>query len=184
MAVRHLVQQGHREIAIITGPRELANARLRLEGYKKALQEVGISPNERTIVEGRFDEDSGYSRAKELLALTPRPTALFVTNGLMTQGCLRAIGESGLQFPAEIALVAFDDLDWFKLTRPTITAVRQPAYDLGAVGARMLLDRISGKLVGKPRRKILKVHLIYRDSSRHQIAPHQSSVHCVHPNVA
>jgi LacI family transcriptional regulator len=170
-AAKHLIAQGHRDIAIITGPSALDNARLRLQGYKKALQEVGITPNERTIVEGRFDAESGYDGTRKLLALTPRPTALFVTNGLMTSGCLRAINESGVQFPGELSLVAFDDLDWFALTRPAITAVRQPAYDLGAVAARMLLSRVSGKLVGRPRRKILSVHLEVRDSSRYQIEP-------------
>jgi LacI family transcriptional regulator len=175
-AVKHLIAQGHRDIAIITGPRTLYTVGLRLKGYRKALQEAGITPIERAIVEGRSDAASGYEAARKFLALTPRPTALFVSTGRMTSGCLRAINESGVRIPTELALVSFDDLDWFVVTRPTITAVRQPAYELGVEAAKMLLARISGKLVGSSRRKILRVQLEVRDSSRYQIGPSQSGV--------
>jgi LacI family transcriptional regulator len=165
-AVAHLVESGHRRIGIITGPHELVNARMRLEGYERALEQHGIEIDRELIREGRFDIESGYEQAKGLLSLQDPPTAVFVSNGLMTMGCLQAVYESGIRYPDELAIVGFDDLKWFSHTRPQISAVAQPAYDLGATAGDLLLKRISGKLTGPPRRQILGTHLEIRDSSQ------------------
>lgn len=162
-AVSHLLDQGHRRIGIITGPLHLINARLRLAGYKKALEGRRVALKEDLVAEGRFDIESGYLQAKGLLNLSPRPTALFICNGLMTEGCLSAVTE--LRLADKIALVSFDDLDWFPFAKPAISAVAQPAYELGAAAANILLKRIAGKLSGRPRRVLLKTILIVRDSS-------------------
>lgn len=162
-AVDHLLDQGHRRIGIITGPLQLVNARLRLAGYKQALKKRHIPLRNELVVEGKFDVESGYRQARKLLALSPCPTALFVCNGLMTEGCLRALSE--LELSKRVAFVSFDDLDWFPFANPPITAVAQPGYDLGRIAASILLMRISGKLTGKPRRRLLKTRLIVRESS-------------------
>ncbi|HEV2178244.1 MAG TPA: LacI family DNA-binding transcriptional regulator [Terriglobia bacterium] len=162
-AVDHLLDHGHRRIGIITGPLQLINARLRLAGYKKALEARRVALKEDLVAEGRFDIESGYQQARNLLALSPRPTALFICNGLMTEGCLRAMSE--LRLVHKIALVSFDDLGWFPFAKPSVSAVAQPAYDLGAAAANILLKRISGKMTGPPRRRLLKTTLIVRDSS-------------------
>jgi LacI family transcriptional regulator len=162
-AADHLLARGHRRIGIITGPLQLINARLRLAGYKKAFQARQVAFKQELVAEGRFDIESGYQQARKLLTLSPRPTALFICNGLMTEGCLQAMSE--MRLVDKIALVSFDDLDWFPFAKPSISAVAQPAYELGAAAADILLKRISGQLTGRPRRRVLKTALIVRDSS-------------------
>jgi len=164
-AVCHLLDCGHRRIGTITGPLQLLNARMRLEGYRRAFVQHHLNVDSNLIREGRFDSQSGYDQTKGLLGLRDRPTALFVCNALMTIGSLRALTDSGVRCPEEMALVSFDDLEWFDLLRPSISAVAQPAYDLGAKAAEILVKRFSGRLTGGSHRKVLETKLVVRDSS-------------------
>ncbi len=169
-AVCHFFEAGHRRIGIITGPLQLVNARMRLEGYKRAFALHQAQVNKELIREGRYDVPSGYEQTKVLLGLKNRPTALFISNAPMTLGCLRAIRESGLKCPEELALVSFDDPEWFEFANPPVSAVVQNAYELGTSAARILADRLAGKLVGPPRRKIVKTKLVIRESSAWPLA--------------
>jgi LacI family transcriptional regulator len=163
-AVSHLIKSGHRRIGVITGPLLMSNARLRLKGYKMALAEHGLKIERDLVREGQFDASSGYEQAKVLLSLRSRPTALFSSNAQMTMGCLRALRDLGVRCPEELALVSFDDMEFFTLTRPQITAVAQPGYDLGATAAELLLRRLSGRATKSPRRIVLKTELRVRES--------------------
>jgi LacI family transcriptional regulator len=165
-AVSHLLESGHLRVGILTGPAQHVTSRLRLRGYEQALQRNGLSVQAELIRETRFDVSSGYEQAKALLSLPERPTALFVCNAPMTMASLRAILDMGLHCPKDIALVSFDDIEWFDLIQPRITAVAQPAYELGATAAELLLKRISGQLTDPPCRKVLETELIVRESSR------------------
>lgn len=163
--VRHLLERGHRRIGIITGPREHVMAIKRLQGFERALQDYGLRSDPDLVREGNFDIPSGYAQAKELLQLAERPTALFVCNVPMTTGALKAIFESGISFPDKLALVTFDDQEWLKVVRPSITAVAQPGYMLGSTGAEMLLMRIVSDSTSSPRREVLQTELIIREST-------------------
>ncbi len=169
-AVRHLLEMGHRRIGIVTGPLQMLMAHRRLEGYRRAHREYSVPAHKELIAEGRFDARSGYEGTRALLGLRPRPTALFVSNGLMTMGALRAIAETGIPYPEELALVSFDDLEWFELTQPRISAVVNPAYELGCTAAEMLVKRMTGETKGAPRRTILKAELLIRESSSYPVA--------------
>lgn len=166
-AVTHLLTAGHRRIGIITGPASHVSSHQRLLGYKHALLEGGVRVLDELIREGRFDIESGYEQANLLLHLKDRPTALFVCNVAMTMATIRAMFDSGLDCPHDIALVSFDDSEWFCLTRPKISAVAQPAYQLGTNAAETLLKRISRQITTPPQRLILKTELIIRESSAH-----------------
>lgn len=170
-AVGHLLSLGHQRVAIITGPPQLQNARMRLEGYQRALEQYHVEVASELVREGRFDVESGYEQTKALLSLNNRPTGLFVSNALMSMGCLRAFAEYRVRCPEEIALVSFDDIFWFDLLRPSISAVAQPSYELGAKAAEMLLKRLSGHLKGPPCHKVLETKLVVRDSSNWQFTP-------------
>jgi len=165
-AVAHLIERGHQRIATITGPLILHNARRRLEGYRRALLESGIPVDEKLIREGAFDQPSGYEHAKALLGLSPRPTAILVCNALMTIGALHATFDLGVSCPREIALVSFSDMELFDLVRPSVTAFKQPVYELGAKAAEILVDRLKGKLRAPFRRITLKSELVPRESSQ------------------
>lgn len=164
-AVAHLLQAGHRRIGIITGPAAHVSSHQRLLGYKHALLEAGIRVVDELVRESRFDVESGYEQANLLLNLPERPSALFVCNAPMTMAALRAIVDSGLNCPQNIALVGFDDSEWFNLTRPKISAVAQPAYQLGTNAAEIVLKRIARQITTPPQRIVLKTELIIRESS-------------------
>jgi DNA-binding LacI/PurR family transcriptional regulator len=168
-AVRHLLDLGHTRIAIITGPLKLVNAQLRLEGYKQALTSENIPVEDALIREGRYDSESGFEQTKALLHLKSRPTAVFVSNAPMTFGCLRALRENNVQCPGEMALISFDDAEWFQLSNPSVSAVMQNAYELGAAAGKILAKRITGQLTGPPRRRVFKTSLVVRESSGSKI---------------
>jgi LacI family transcriptional regulator len=164
-AVRHLLERGHRRIAIITGPLQLVNARLRLEGYKRALTAHQIPIEDGLIREGRYDAESGFEQTKAILELKNRPTAMFISNAPMTFGSLRALRERGVRCPEELALISFDDAEWFGLTYPSVSGVAQNPYQLGAAAGKILAKRMTGELTGSVRRRVFKTKLVIRESS-------------------
>jgi LacI family transcriptional regulator len=101
---------------------------------------------------------------QELLALATPPTAVFACNDLMALGAIRAIEEAGLQVGADIAVVGFDDSQWAERIRPTLTAVRQPVYNIGLILSRMLIGLISGNPPAETQ-VVLPPSLIIRESS-------------------
>lgn len=165
--VRHLIQAGHRRIAVITGPLKLQTGRERFRGYEDALREADIAANQSLVLEGDFRESSGYQLGKELLCRRIKPSAIFVCNGVMTVGVLKAFEEMGVQCPEDIALATFDDLAVDRSFHPHLTAVVQPGYEIGAQAATILMDRIEGKLLTKePLIMRIAPTLVIRESTR------------------
>jgi LacI family transcriptional regulator len=163
--VRHLIQQGYRSIAVITGPLKAQVARERLQGYKEALREADIAANNGLIFEGDFRYESGIRLAKRLMRNRVKATAVFVCNGLMTLGVLDAFEELGVQCPEDMALATFDDLRLDHTYHSRLTAVVQPSYDMGARAATILMDRIEGKLNGDPVVVRIVPTLVIREST-------------------
>jgi len=159
--VSHLARVGHRTIATISGPLRVSNAKARWQGYRNALKENGLSYEPDLCVEGDYHIDSGYRAG--LTLLPRRPDAIFVANYLMTVGLMRAAEEIGMRCPEDFAVASFDDYPWLGYFRPRLTAVELPKYELGAVGAQMLLERIAGK-TGPPVIRKLRPQLRVRES--------------------
>ena len=143
-ATRHILRAGHRNVAVITGPLHLSNAMDRLKGFQRALKEAGIHIEPEYMPEARFDRQSGYEAAMRLLRMLPRPTAIFACNDMMAYGVLSAARELNVRCPEELSIVGFDNLDFTEFTAPALTTVQQPGYQLGAMAARLLLERIDG----------------------------------------
>lgn len=169
MCIRHLISMGHRSIGIITGNLRLATAVDRLEGYKNALREAGIEVDPALVIEGDFRLESGYLRTKELLLGRVRSTALFVSNCMMGLGALRAMKEIGVRSPDDLALAVFDDLPGNGSFYPEVTAVVQPAYEIGYKGAELLISEIEGETNGTPARIRLRPELRVRESTLRRI---------------
>jgi LacI family transcriptional regulator len=146
--VRHMIQRGHRRIAIITGSLDVQTGRERLRGYEEALRGADIPVDQDRIYEGDFRHDSGYRLGKQILKQSKRPTAIFVCNGVMTLGVLKAFEELNVRCPNDIALATFDDLTVDSPFHPHLTTVVQPSYEMGARAAGILIDRIEG-LIGR-----------------------------------
>ena len=142
MGVEHLLEMGHRRISIITGPLTLKNERKRLSGYRKALESANVAVNEDDVWEGNLRIEDVAALCEDRLARGPLPGALFCTNGQTALGVLQAMRKRGLETPADIGFATFDELDAHGIFTPAITAIVQPAYDIGFQASEILLERI------------------------------------------
>ena len=162
-AVAHLCAVGWKRIGLIAGPSHLNVAQEREHGYERALREAGMAVDPEIVRRADFKEQGGYDAMRSLLDLAHRPTAVFVANNLMAMGALHAIGNAGLKIPEDIGIVSFDDVPWGAWLQPPLTVVDQPAYDLGASAARLLLGRL--REPHRPIRKlVLQTRLVVRAS--------------------
>jgi len=174
-AVSHLVGLGHRRIATITGPAVNADARQRLDGYRRALAVVGsagtnghgrarpIAHDPTLEVEGDFTEPSGYAAVQELLRVEPRPTAIFAANDYMAIGAMSALAEAGLEVPADVAIVGFDDIAMARYLNPPLTTVNVDLLDLGARAVDRLIDTKNGATTRR-RHEVTPATLVVRRS--------------------
>ena len=163
--VRHLVSLGHRRIAALAGPRDVSTSIDRVEGYQRALAEVGVPLDEDLVRFGGYQEAAGHAMAREVLAVADPPTAIFAGNNFIAAGVLAALRECGLRVPDDISLVAFDDLPSAWNADPFLTVAVQPAYDLGRRAAELLLTRLQRGEASPGREVVLPVELLVRRSS-------------------
>jgi LacI family transcriptional regulator len=162
--VAHLIAMGHRRIGMLNGDTGLPVAEQRFSGYRQALADANLPYDETIVANFGFRVEDGYRAAQRVLACEPRPSAIFTGNAMIAMGLLRALREAGLGCPEDVAIATFDDPIFLEALRPTVTAVAQPAYELGRRSVDLLLERI-----GEPERKrtrvVLETHLIVRESS-------------------
>jgi LacI family transcriptional regulator len=144
-AVDYLIALGHRRIAAITGPRELASVEARLDGYRAALASAGVLPEPALIRRGNLDVPDGRDAARTLLDLREPPTAIFAFNDNMAIGALQAARERGIDVPGRLSIVGFDALEASRLVTPTLTTVRQPLEEMGRLAVQLLLRLIEGQ---------------------------------------
>lgn len=146
----HVLEAGHRRIAVIGGPAALWTAQQRLAGYREALAGAGLDPDSVRVLTGDYRQASGAQAAGEVLAAPAgeRPTALLCANDLMAIGAMQRCRELGLRVPEDVSVVGFDDLPYAQLLTPRLTTVRQPAHDMGFRAATALLDSLEDKETG------------------------------------
>jgi LacI family transcriptional regulator len=162
--VRHLAGLGHRRIALIRGPEENADARERLRGYRDALRAEGIEPSDALELGGDFSEESGHRAGQRLLALTPRPTAVFAANDSMAIGCLFALREAGARVPGDVALAGFDDIPIARYLTPSLSSVHVPIAELGMRAMERLLHAVESKNGHERRQETVATTLVVRAS--------------------
>jgi LacI family transcriptional regulator, galactose operon repressor len=162
-AVTHLLDLGHRRVAIISGPPWISTAKERLAGYEEALATKGLHLERELAKFADFRQHGGYEAMRELLDLPQLPTAVFVGSNLMTLGALQAIHERKILIPRDLAVVGFDDMPWAISLNPPLTAVAQPAYEVGVAAARLLIDRLRHE-ASPARHLVLETSLIVRSS--------------------
>jgi LacI family transcriptional regulator len=162
-AVTHLIQLGYRRIATIAGSSHLSTGSERYQGYRSALESVGIAVDDQLVKVGNFKTESGYTLANELLNASVPPEAIFIANNLMTLGALRALREREVRVPHDVALVGFDDLPWSGELYSPLTAVAQPTYEIGQEAVRLLLRRLADPQAAY-QTVVLQPHLNVRES--------------------
>ena len=151
MAVRLLLDAGHRSIGVVVGPAGVYTAEMRLKGYREALEEYGIPFEERLVARASLTVEGGYRQMRRLLKESKDMTAVFVTNYEMTLGALIALNKEGVQIPQELSIVGFDNImDLSRVFRPSLTIVSQPMEQIGIQAARLILERLSGDASAAP----------------------------------
>jgi DNA-binding LacI/PurR family transcriptional regulator len=161
-ATRHLIELGHRRIAIIGGPEHLWSSRARLAGYRAALEAAGLPTAGELIRRDDFCTEGGRRQARELLAMAQPPTAIVAGNDPQAFGVLQALGERGLRAPDDLSVVGFDDVPVASWATPALTTVRQPLAAMAATAFRMLHGRPGA---GEPHHIELATTLVIRQST-------------------
>jgi LacI family transcriptional regulator len=161
--VAYLIRRGHTRIGVIAGDQGPRSARVR--GYCQALHDARIPIDETLIRDSGFNEEGGYRGMSELLAQTPRPTAVFAANDLIALGALMAAREAGLRVPADVALAGFDDIPAARLVSPALTTVAQSAARIGRRAANMVLERLHDARPEPGRCEEMPYELMLRESA-------------------
>ncbi|OUS78756.1 hypothetical protein B1748_01385 [Paenibacillus sp. MY03] len=163
---KHLIDQGHEKLAIITGPQNQSTAVERLQGFRKCLEESSFPALDKWIGIGEFKRESGYTIMKDWLLQDELPTAIFAANDHLLYGAIEAILEKGLSVPHDIAAVCFDASDDTGLVKPQITSVIQPAYKIGSIAAEIIMRKEKKKDLKVFEKVVLEPTLIINESSQ------------------
>jgi DNA-binding LacI/PurR family transcriptional regulator len=159
----HLIQTGHRRIAHFTRANTLPTTLQRIEGYRRALTDHGLAFEEEWLVRSVLGQPEKFL-LNALLTQADRPTALFAINDMTALRLLHCLVQHGVRVPAEMAVAAIDDLPISEVTTVPLTTLRQPFEAMGAAAARLLIERIEGRLQGPPVVQLLPTRLIVRAS--------------------
>ncbi|MDP4146480.1 MAG: LacI family DNA-binding transcriptional regulator [Bacillota bacterium] len=164
MAMRHLIENGHKKISIITGPEFEETSNQRLKAYLDTMNENNLPINKQYIKVGSFCMGSGYTKTLELLQCnSERPTAIFAFNDNMAIGAIKAIQESQLKVPEHISVIGFDNIETTAYTTPSLTTVYQDQHEIGLRAAETLINCIKDK-TNKINKVVLEQELIVRES--------------------
>ena len=164
LAVNHLLSHDHSDVAHIAGPLSSTPGKARAEGFKAALQEAKLKLRADLLVESDFTVLGGYQAMMSLLALKQPPTAVFVGNNLMTIGALKALQESKVNVPDQMALIGFDDHELSDLVNPPLTVISRDAHLQGALAMATLLERIRDGYQFPPKQLKVEANLVLRMS--------------------
>ena len=172
IAVRHLLELGHRSIVLVNGPVAIRQCADRRRGALRAVERAGLDPAAvlAEVTVPAMNARAGAVAADELLSATPptggrRPTAVFCANDMLALGLLRRLGQAGVAVPGDLAVVGYDDIEFAADAAVPLTSVRQPKYQLGRAGAELLLDEADRPDEHEHRRFVFKPELVARASS-------------------
>jgi LacI family transcriptional regulator len=160
---RHLIDLGHRRIAMICAPPDLMFASHRLSGYWAALRAHGIALDESLLISGELTERSGYRAGRALLTADDPPSAIVACNDLMALGAISAAQGLGFRVGRDVAIAGFDDIPIAEHAHPPLTTVRQPVYDIGRRICAMLVTLLREETL-EERHVMLKPALVVRES--------------------
>jgi LacI family transcriptional regulator len=145
LATAHLLDLGHRRIAMLTGRPDLQSSQLREQGYRQALSAAGVQPKEELIRVGDYDPQISAEQARRLLTAPEPPTAIFAANDVSAIAAIEAAAELGLQVPRDLSVVGFDNIPESALCTPPLTTVSQPIRQMGERAIELLLRLIRGE---------------------------------------
>lgn len=164
MATRYLIDNGHKNIAFISGALiECGVTQLRYNGYKQALLKSGISLDERFVYPGTVSFESGMNNAKKVVRQTPEVTAIFCTADIIGVGVIKSLIEMGVKVPDDISVIGFDNLNISEYTSPSLTTVSQDIELKGKAAVDIIIKEINDK-INTPQHRVLPLEIIERQS--------------------
>ncbi|HJO93032.1 MAG TPA: LacI family DNA-binding transcriptional regulator [Victivallales bacterium] len=168
-ATKYLIKLGHQKIVHFTGNLKTLTGIDRLEGFKNAVNDAGISDKNILIIDGRYSVDSGKETMKKLLESHFKPTAVFAASDLQAAGALYIAGHSGIKVPGELSIIGHDDIDLSYLVNPNLTTMAQPKRQLGELAMDLLINKIenkASKIISDDNKDIvLNTKLVIREST-------------------
>lgn len=166
LAAQHLVDLGHRRIAILSPPDDAASVMERMAGAMEVFEPHGIRPHVLTVGEDERGDyyERGYTLAKQLFSGGERPTAVFALMDVMAVGVLRAAVEAGLRVPDDVSVIGFDDIPLARQSVPALTTVRQPTDEMAQVAVDILLAQMNDR-DRAPQTRVLPTQLVVREST-------------------
>ncbi len=162
IATQHLLNLGHRHIAMLKGPGRSFDARERLRGYQEALDSHGVLRRPELEISGDYSPQGGYEAVKSLLDLDPMPSGVFCANDQSAIGMMGGLRNAGVDVPGDMSIVGFDDIPGTQFTAPPLTSVRVGVRQLGVIAVERLLEMEEEK---SPQHRVLPVELVVRQST-------------------
>jgi LacI family transcriptional regulator len=162
-AVTHLLELGHERIALLVARTTWTTDAGRLDGYRAALADSGLRVDRKLVLKIPTHDGEATSQI-EALVDAAAPTAIFAANNVLAEQAWRVLRRRGLEIPRDVSLVAFDDVPWMEMVQPPITAVRQPAFEMGRRAALLLLRRLEDPTAGRTV-EVLQPELVVRGST-------------------
>ena len=164
LAAQELVRNRHTDICCVSGSLQLNNIRARFEGFRRYLEESGLSFDNASLFEGGLTVEHGYDSAKKIAEIrkTKSCTAVFCTNDLIAVGVYKAFREEGIRIPEDVSVIGFDDIEFAGYLSPPLTTIAQPVRELGNRSADIVVRLISDNRLSKP--LCLPVKLVRRES--------------------
>ena len=160
----YLIDLGHTRMGTITGPLQLSTGRARLEGMQAAMSAKGLPLDPRFVRSGEFREDAAYSVARAMFEQPDRPSAIYVANGAMALGVLRAVADVGMRCPDDISVASTDNIPGIRGLRPQLTRAEHPIVEMVNESIRLLMDRINRDGQAEPRNVVFPPTLVVGDS--------------------
>ncbi|HZY61368.1 MAG TPA: LacI family DNA-binding transcriptional regulator [Edaphobacter sp.] len=161
MAVEHLISHGYRKIACVIINSHLRPVRERIAGYEETLRNTRLPRMKKLVLP---NEEAAEVILMKLFQSPERPDALFTTNNACTICIIKILKRLNIEVPRDVALIGFDDVDFYTLLTPPVTTIRQPASELGRISTRLLLERIKHETSSPSIRTVLPVTLAIRES--------------------
>lgn len=159
-----LIAQGHRNIAMIGGRQGSSAGTQRRAGWEKALTEADIDVGAQLFIPELMTRTDGYAAVDQVLAFTPRPTAVFCFNDMIARGLIEALRREGIEAGSDMAVAGYDDIIGAATSTPSLTSVNNGAAEIGQRAAQMILAQISGDSVA-PERILIAPALKLREST-------------------
>lgn len=158
-----LIKRGHKKIAFMSGAFRFVVFLDRLDGYAKALRENGIEFNRKYITQCEAEREQGYEKAKQLLELPERPTAMVISDDVMAIGAIKAIKEKNIKIPEEIEIVSFNNIPTAQIISPSITSIDINAYTIGYEASKLIIEKIKG--ISDKEKVIVPTKVYYRETT-------------------